>query len=247
MFVAGPNLSNHPCMYSSNMALWEKCIMCFSSLVWSDVFLSVFILPVLTCLSALAVFSVHSNLWLSPRSVLQVENAVCVSVSFPESLSNLSQADTSHQSWGPHLLNVSLSLSLSHTHTHTHTHMRVLGPVSWQACTFFSPFITVATLNIICVYLMVQRNINVIREMSFHLSICLSSRLINRLGSRLFFQNFQTRLCQYYLLHWNLNCYCASCLLCYHHSKCTLVATLSPMYPIHAINKTRTRSVLPNI
>ncbi len=125
MFVAGPNLSNHPCMYSSNMALWEKCIMCFSSLVRSDVFLSVFILPVLTCLSALAVFSVHSNLWLSPRSVLQVENAVCVSVSFPESLSNLSQADTSHQSWGPHLLNVSLSLSLTHTHTHTHTHARI--------------------------------------------------------------------------------------------------------------------------
>ncbi len=189
MFVAGPNLSNHPCMYSSNMALWEKCIVCFSSLVRSDVFLSVFILPVLTCLSALAVFSVHSNLWLSPRSVLQVENAVCVSVSFPESLSNLSQADTSHQSWGPHLLTVSLSLS----HTHTHTHMRVLGPVSWQACTFFSPFITVATLNIICVYLMVQRNINVIREMSFHLSVCLSSRLINRLGSRLFFSKLSNK------------------------------------------------------
>lgn len=75
----------------------------------------------------------------------------------------------------------SLSLSFSHTHT------EVLGPVSWQACTVFSPFITVTTLNIICVYLMVQRNINVISEMSFHLSIllascvsvCLSSRLIN--------------------------------------------------------------------
>jgi len=80
----------------------------------------VFILPVLTCLSMLAVFSVHSNLWLSPCSVLQVENAVCVSVSFPESLSKVSQADTSHQSCEPHLLTVCLSVPLSLTHTHTH-------------------------------------------------------------------------------------------------------------------------------
>lgn len=101
---------------------------------------------------------------------------------------------------------------------------------------------------------MVQRNINVIREMSFHLSVHLASYIsVCLFVFKAYKQTgFKSFFFQYYLLHWNLNCNCASCLLCYHHSKfssewsTTLVATLSPMYAIHAINKTRTRSVSPN-